>query len=62
MERYIKAALAVAAFAFLLVFGVAILPLMVALLGGLVGVLAAFAPMLILVVIVVVLANTVFKK
>jgi hypothetical protein len=62
MERYVKAALAVAMIAFLVTFGLAMLPMLVALFGAAIGVLIGFAPLTIAVVLVVVLANTVFKK
>lgn len=62
MERYVKGALTVAAIAFLITFGVAMLPMLVALFGAAVGVAAAFTPLTIAVVLVVILANTVFKK
>ncbi len=62
MKRYIQATLAVMGLAFALLFGVAMLPLLVALVGSLAGVLVAFSPVVIVIVVIVILANTVYKE
>lgn len=57
MSKYLQAALMICGVFFVLLFGVALLPILVALVGSVAGVLLAFAPVVIAIVLVVILAK-----
>ena len=62
MNRYVQAFLTVMGIVFTVLFGLAMLPLMIALIGSVAGVVVAFLPLVIMIAVIVVLANTVYKK
>lgn len=61
MNRYINAVLIVCGMLFLILFGLALLPIMVALLGMLGGIVVAFAPLFIGIIAVIIVAR-ILKK
>lgn len=62
MGKYVQSALMVCGVMFVILFGVAMLPILVALVGSVAGVLLAFAPVVIAIVAVVILGRLLDKK